>query len=496
MERRPPGRRAVIVGHVVGLEADAPNGGSLADAGPPPYVRAATYPGAFMPRDEEANRLSARASRYARLGVEAGAFAARVGASRLTGAGRDDDARVFAEALGSMKGPVMKVAQLLATIPDALPADYSEQLMKLQSQAPPMGAAFVKRRMQAELGPGWRERFGEFSLEPAAAASLGQVHRATTLEGEPVACKLQYPDMASAVEADLSQLNMLFAIRRRMGAAIDTREVQIEIGDRLREELDYAREIKLAALYRHMLADTPEVRVPRPHPELSSKRLLTLQWLDGEKLLAFEKAAPRTRSRVAELLFKAWWRPFLRYGVIHGDPHLGNYSVVTGAEVEAVNLYDFGCVRIFPMRFVEGVSELYQALKTKDGERIVHAYDLWGFKGLKKTTIEAMNIWASFIYGPILDNRVRSFADGVKPSEFGRKEIRAVMQALRSEGTQLTAPREFVFLDRAAIGLGAAFLRLGAELNFHRLYEETIADFSTETVGARQQEALKAAGLA
>ena len=106
-----------------------------------------------------------------------------------------------------------------------------------------------------------------------------------------------------------------------------------------------------------------------------------------------------------------------------------------------------------------------------------------------------MNIWASFIYGPILEDRVRSFADGVKPSEFGRKEIRAVMQALRAEGTQLTAPREFVFLDRAAIGLGAAFLRLGAELNFHRLFEETIGDFSSEAVGARQRAALAQAGL-
>ena len=169
--------------------------------------------------------------------------------------------------------------------------------------------------------------------------------------------------MASAVEADLTQLNMLFALRRRLGAAIDTREVQIEIADRLREELDYGREIRLAALYRIMLADTPQVRVPRPHPELSSKRLLSLEWLDGAKLLSFEGAAPEIRSRVAELLFKAWWRPFLRYGVIHGDPHLGNYSVVGGAQ--AVNLYDFGCVRIFPLRFVEGVVELYRALKTE-----------------------------------------------------------------------------------------------------------------------------------
>ena len=179
--------------------------------------------------------------------------------------------------------------------------------------------------------------------------------------------------------------------------------------------------------------------------------------------------------------------------MIHGDPHLGNYSVV--GDGEAVNLYDFGCVRIFPMRFVEGVVELYSALKTNDRERLVHAYDLWGFRGLKKTTIEAMNIWAMFIYGPILDDRVRSFADGVKPSEFGRKEIRGVMQALRAEGTSLTAPREFVFLDRAAIGLGAAFLRLGAELNFHRLFEETIADFSPSVVGERQRAALEAVGL-
>jgi predicted unusual protein kinase regulating ubiquinone biosynthesis (AarF/ABC1/UbiB family) len=446
-----------------------------------------------MPRDEEANRLSARATRYARLGIEAGAFAARVGASRLTGGARNDEARAFAEALGGMKGPMMKVAQLLATIPDALPAEYSEQLMKLQSQAPPMGAAFVRRRMQAELGPGWRERFGDFDLTPAAAASLGQVHRATTLEGEAVAVKLQYPDMASAVEADLSQLNLLFSVRRRFGAAIDTREIQVEIGDRLREELDYERELKLARLYGIMLADTPAVRVPRPHPVLSTKRLLTLQWLDGAKLLSFEAAAPETKARLAAQLFQAWWRPFLRYGVIHGDPHLGNYSVV--GDGEAVNLYDFGCVRIFPMRFVEGVVELYRALKTNDRERLVHAYDLWGFKGLKASTIEAMNIWASFIYGPIMDDRVRSFADGVKASEFGRKEIRAVMQALRSEGTELTAPREFVFLDRAAIGLGAAFLRLGAELNFHRLFEDAIADFSAETVGARQKDALAQVGL-
>jgi predicted unusual protein kinase regulating ubiquinone biosynthesis (AarF/ABC1/UbiB family) len=147
----------------------------------------------------------------------------------------------------------MKVAQLLATIPDALPPEYANELMKLQSQAPPMGWAFVKRRMSAELGPDWQKKFSEFGHHPAAAASLGQVHRARTPGGDEVACKLQYPDMQSAVEADLNQLQLLFAIRKRFDPVIDTSEIAVEIGARLREELDYGREAKHVALYQHML---------------------------------------------------------------------------------------------------------------------------------------------------------------------------------------------------------------------------------------------------
>src|SRR5271156_6041075 len=453
-----------------------------------------------VPSDDEANRFSARASRSARLGVNAGAFAARMGASRLSGAGRSDDARAFTEALGAMKGPMMKVAQLLATIPEALPADYSEQLMSLQSQAPPMGAAFVRRRMQAELGVAWRTRFAEFDLASAAAASLGQVHRAVSLSGERLACKLQYPDMASAVETDLSNLDLLFSLHRRASAAIDTREMAYEIRDRVREELDYQREAKVARLYRVMLADRPLGRVPRVDDSLSTRRLLTMQWLDGEPLVAFERAPQEARDAIAVGLFEAWWRPFLRYGVIHGDPHLGNYTVAASGEgdkrrADGVNLFDYGCVRIFPPRFVRGVVELYQALKADDKARIADAYAMWGFARLTPGTTEAMTIWARFMCGPILDDRVRSAADGVKPSDYGRREIGQVMRALKAEGGGLPVPREFVFLERATIGLGGAFLRLGARLNFHRIYEDAIADFDEEGVARRQAGALEAVGL-
>jgi predicted unusual protein kinase regulating ubiquinone biosynthesis (AarF/ABC1/UbiB family) len=448
--------------------------------------------------DDEANRFSARAARYARVGANAGALAARMASNRITGAESGPaGALAMARALGSLKGPLMKVAQMLATIPDALPADYAEELAKLQSQAPPMGAAFVRRRMQAELGPQWAARFRSFELQPAAAASLGQVHRATSFDGDALACKLQYPDMASAVEADLANLGLLFSIHRRMSPAIDTREISHEIAARVREELDYVREAKLTALYGLMLADRPLVRVPRVVADLSTRRLLTMEWLEGDKLLSFKDAPLEERNRIAMALFDAWWRPFSRHGLIHGDPHLGNYSVASsGAErrVEALNLYDYGCVRIFPPSFVGGVVDLYEGLKRGDETRIVHAYETWGFVGLKRETIETLNIWARFIYGPLVDDRVRTIADGVAPGQYGRKEAFAVQRSLRSQGP-LKVPREFVFMDRAAIGLGGVFLHLRAELNFHRLFEEAIEAFDVEKVGGRQREGLAKVGL-
>lgn len=443
--------------------------------------------------DNEANRFSARAARYARVGANAGGVAARMAAASLFGGASGDNAATLAKALGGLKGPMMKVAQLLATIPDALPPEYAEALQQLQSDAPPMGAAFVKRRMMAELGPQWQARFQSFDLHPAAAASLGQVHRAVSLDGRPLACKLQYPDMASAVEADLSQLDVLFALHRRMDAAIDTREMAVEIGARVREELDYKREAKNAALYAHMLADFDEVRVPGSWPELSTGRLLTLDWLEGRKLLTFKTADQEVRNRIAMAMFRAWWHPFSQFGVIHGDPHLGNYTVF--GEGEGINLLDYGCVRVFPPSFVGGVVDLYQGLMRNDQAQVVHAYETWGFKGLRKDLIEVLNIWARFIYGPLLEDRVRTIADGVEPGKYGRKEAFTVHQALKEKGP-VKVPREFVFMDRAAIGLGGVFLHLDAKLNFHRLFESALGEnFSVAAIAERQGAALDLVGL-
>ena len=442
----------------------------------------------------EQNRLTARAARYARVGANVGGVAARIAGARLFGLDGADagNAVALASALGGLKGPIMKVAQLVSTIPDALPPEYADALSKLQNDAPPMGAAFVKRRMRAELGENWERRFGSFDLRPAAAASLGQVHRATTTDGTPLACKLQYPDMRSAVEADLQQLQVLFSIHRRMSPAVDLRDAVGEIGARLREELDYAREAKHLALYRRMLADTAEVTVPRLEAELSTGRLLTMGWLDGDNLLTRKGDPLEVRNAIGRAMFKAWRHPFSHYAVIHGDPHLGNFTV--RRDGSGINLLDFGCIRVFPTLFAGGVVDLYHGLLRGDEAQVVHAYETWGFRGLSRQLIDALNIWAKFIYGPILDDRVRTVADGIEPGQYGRREAFTVHKQLKEFGP-IKVPREFVFMDRAAVGLGSVFLHLGAEMNFYRLFNEQIEGFDAARVAERQAGALRDAGL-
>lgn len=445
------------------------------------------------PADEESNRLGRRMKRYAQVGAGVGGIAARVAGQRMFGLTPDNDktARELKTALGGLKGPIMKVAQMLATVPDVVPPEFAAELSELQSAAPAMGWPFVKRRMRAELGAGWEARFKSFEHEAAAAASLGQVHRAVGLDGRKLAAKLQYPDMQSAVEADLNQLGLVFSVYRRIDQTIDTREIYAEIRARLVEELDYAREAAHTRLYASIFAKEGRIAVPEIVEELSTRRLLTMTWLDGKPLLSFCDRPLNDRNAIAEAMFLAWWYPFSHYGVIHGDPHLGNYTV---RETLGVNLLDYGCIRIFPAAFVEGVVDLYRALEANDRDRAAAAYKRWGFTKLTNELIDVLNVWARFIYAPMLDDRVRSIADGVSPAEYGRKEAFQVHQALSKLGP-VTPPREFVFMDRAAIGLGGVFLHLGAELNFYRLFNETIEGFDATKLAQRQARALKKAGV-
>jgi predicted unusual protein kinase regulating ubiquinone biosynthesis (AarF/ABC1/UbiB family) len=427
--------------------------------------------------------------RMARTSSAVGGIAARFAGARIFGIKTDraahaEDLRAI---LGGLKGPLMKVAQFLSSVPDALPAEYADELSQLQANAPAMGWAFVRRRMASELGPDWQSRFASFSREAAAAASLGQVHRATLHDGSLVACKLQYPDMPTTVEADLRQLRLAMAIYHRMDNAIQHEEVYKELTERLREELDYEREAAQMRLFSLMLANQPNVHVPVPVPELCTRRLLTMNWLDGRPLMQrlAEDPPQEERNRIAEALFHAWYVPFYRYGVIHGDPHLGNYQVRVDA---SVNLLDFGAIRVFDAKFVRGVIDLYEAVRDDDEAKAHHAYETWGFTDLSKDKMAALNLWARFLYEPLCDDRVRRIQETDDPN-FGRVVAEQVHAGLKRTGG-IKPPREFVLMDRSAIGLGGVFLRLKAELNWSRLFHGLIADFDAGVLAERQAAAL------
>ncbi|WP_232818362.1 ABC1 kinase family protein [Elioraea thermophila] len=443
---------------------------------------------------EEKASVFGQLKRLARTSGAVTGIAARVAGERLFGfkTDRAEHATELKAILGGLKGPLMKVAQFLSTIPDALPQEYAAELSQLQANAPAMGWPFVNRRMQAELGPDWQAKFASFGREAAAAASLGQVHRATLPDGRAVACKLQYPDMASVVEADLRQLKLAMALYRRMDNAIQQEELYAEIAERLREELDYSREAAQMRLYGRIFERDPDVHVPTPIEGYCTPRLLTMTWLEGRPLMrVIEEDPPQeVRNRLATNLFKAWYVPLYRYGVIHGDPHLGNYQARAD---HSVNLLDFGCIRVFPAHFIRGVIDLYEAIRDKDEEKAHHAYTVWGFKDLTREKMAVLNIWAEFLYEPLMQDRERLIQESDDP-QFGRKVALEVHAGLKRIGG-VKPPREFLLMDRAAIGLGSVFLRTRAKLNWHRLFHELIADFDVAAVDARQKQALAEAGV-
>jgi predicted unusual protein kinase regulating ubiquinone biosynthesis (AarF/ABC1/UbiB family) len=442
---------------------------------------------------EEKSTLRKRVKRYAKVSSAMAGFGARAAGKRYLGLNvdRQKQAERLRLALGGLKGPLMKVAQLLSTIPDVVPKEYAAELAPLQADAPSMGWVFVKRRMSAELGPDWEKKFRSFEHEASAAASLGQVHKAVEHDGSLLACKLQYPDMQSVVEADLRQLKLVLSVFERADRAVSTKKVHEEIAARLYEELDYVREAKHIALYRQMLADVKGVHVPEVIEKLSTNRLLTMTWLDGERLADIVDKRPlKDRNAIAVNMFRAWYTPFYFYGVIHGDPHLGNYTV---RKDNSLNLLDFGCIRVFRPELVQGVITLYKALQKNDREMAAEAYKAWGFKNPSRALIDALNIWAQFIYAPLLEDKTRPI-DETNTGLYGRETANKVHNELRKLGG-VEVPREFVFMDRAAIGLGSVFLRLGAAINWHRIFHELIRDFDVKELAKRQGKALKSCGL-
>lgn len=416
--------------------------------------------------------LTGRLKRYAQVTSAMSGLAGRLVGEKYLGMAidRDSHAEDLKNLLGGLKGPLMKVAQFLATVPGALPPEYAQELLELQSNAPAMGWSFVRRRMATELGADWLSKFDHFDQHATAAASLGQVHKAKLLSGEIVACKLQYPDMQSVIDADLSQLNLLFSVYESFNSAIKTDEILKEVNDRLREELDYSREANNLVRFSELFRSTPWVKVPKVYQDYSTQRLLTMEWLDGKNALDYVNADQDTRNELGKKLFLAWYTPLYKHNIVHGDPHPGNYKIQDDLSLAVL---DLGCIREFPESFVDGVIELYRALQNNNQEQAVHAYEQWGFQNLTKDIIAIITQWARMLYDPLLDDKVRLIQHDLN-GEVGWETATKVHDQLSQAGG-IRPPREFVFMDRAAVGIGSVLMRLQSRQNWHQLFEELIA---------------------
>ena len=434
------------------------------------------------------DNFSKRLNRYFQVTSQVGGIVTRIGANKYLGLNTDQkkNAHNLQEKFGQAKGPFMKIAQLLAMIPDAIPRDYANQLMKLQTNAPPMGEYFVRRRMKNELGENWKKKFINFNETSSFAASFGQVHKAKLNNGQLVACKIQYPDMLSTVKADLVQLKVVLNLFEKFNKVIKTSKIHSEIKERLFEEIDYIKEAQNINIFNRIFKNETKINIPNIFSKYTTSKLITMSWLDGRSIHhLFTSSNNKLKEKVATNIFNAWYKPFYSFAIIHGDPHFGNYTFTKNGNI---NLFDFGCIRIFPVNFVKAVIDLYYALEKKDIDLAVEAYKTWGFKKINKELIKILNLWASYIYGPLLENKKR-FIQGDGKKGYGFEIANEVYKKLKKIGG-VEPPKEFVFIDRAAIGMGSLFMKLNVRLNWYELFNNLIKDFELNHIKKKQEEIL------
>jgi predicted unusual protein kinase regulating ubiquinone biosynthesis (AarF/ABC1/UbiB family) len=369
-----------------------------------------------------------------------------------------------------LRGAFMKLVQMLSMRTDLLPSEALERLAVVQSSVPPMPYDRVRDVLVRELGAPPEERFASFDPDAFAAASLGQVHRATLDDGTIVAVKVQYPNVAETVRQDLKNVRALVKavttlIRDVMRQDFDREEVVRELEARLQEELDYGREAANVERFRRLFADDREVTIPRVFRELSSERVLTLEFLEGYPLQ--EIMAPGVDAElkrwVAEKLYRMLWRQVLEFGVLHVDPHPGNYLVTHHPRI---GLLDFGSVRVFEPSIRRGYLRLARGLLAHDDAEIGAAsLDL----GLAKDDPAPVVAMLHVLCEPL--ERDAPF----DPAAFDVVARGMQITEIALANRVFHAPGHPVFLLRALMGLDGYLKGLGAVLNWHRIFRDVVS---------------------
>jgi predicted unusual protein kinase regulating ubiquinone biosynthesis (AarF/ABC1/UbiB family) len=252
---------------------------------------------------------------------------------RIDDAARQRNARRLAETMGDMKGAFMKLGQMMSFVTDAIPAEYREMLAKLQADAPPLDFPSIRDVLETELDAPLERTFAGFDEEPLAAASIGQVHRATLPDGREVAVKVQYPGIATAIAGDLANAGVLYRLMGLMYPSLDPVPIVEELRARISEELDYELEARHQSAFAELYRGHPYIRIPEVVADYSTARVLTSELVSGDSFATAETASEEDRNRYSEVLYRFVFGSSLRFRVFNGDPHPGNYKFHPGGAI-------------------------------------------------------------------------------------------------------------------------------------------------------------------
>ena len=370
-----------------------------------------------------------------------------------------------------LRGAFMKLIQILSMRSDLFPTEVLDILSVVQSSVPPMDYELIRAQVENELGKEPEQLFQRFDKKAFAAASLGQVHRAQLWSGTQVVVKVQYPGVGETVEQDLKNLkallNALTLIARDvMRQNFDATELYQEMEERLREELDYVNEAKNIAIFQRLFAGDDEVIIPRVYPDFSSQHVLTLERIEGYKFQ--DVLAPgvdrELKDWVAVKYFEITWRQICSFGVLHTDPHPGNYLITYQPKIA---ILDFGSVRLFPDEIRAGYRRLAQAVLARDEKTMAGCFLELGYLDPGDDPEPLVRIMY-LLFEPVLEDRPYD------PRDFHAVERAREVTNISLRHRIFKTPGHRLFLVRALLGLESYVQQFGTRTNWHRIFRRCV----------------------
>jgi predicted unusual protein kinase regulating ubiquinone biosynthesis (AarF/ABC1/UbiB family) len=387
-----------------------------------------------------------------------------------------------------MKGAAMKVGQLASFYEFAAPGEYlstyRDALTMLQNSAPPMDPEASKAVIKEEFGRPVEEVFATFEDEAVAAASIGQVHRATLHTGETVAVKVQYPGVDEAVRADMKNVSAMTKIAVAIAPNLDPKDVANEVKERVFEELDYRREAANQAKFAELFEGHPFVVVPKVYPEYCRTRVITQEFIEGERFTAAFDWDQDRKNRLGEILFRFFYGSLNRFLIFSADPHPGNYVLLDDGRVA---MLDFGLVRAVDPGTLTLLLEIVQGLIHNDKQRSREALEGMGVLNRKTPELDAIWEHLKMLNAPVLEDREFTIdpplVQGIAAAGFDPRS--KAFNTLRKVGI----PGVMVTFNRMSFGVASLLARLEATQNWQAIARELWAGEPSRTELGKQEQA-------